>query len=103
VAGKRGLPAALFPSENEREMRSGEAFSPFSEFFLSALAHNQQERLAHAVDQTDIASASEADLVDEAPRLAAQFAIAALVVDVENASRSERAETATAERFDIWS
>jgi hypothetical protein len=99
----RGLPTAVFPSENEHEMRSGEAFSPFGDFFFSALARNHQERLVQAVDQADMASASDADLADDAARLAAQFTIAALVIDVENASRSERAETATAERFDIYS
>jgi hypothetical protein len=71
-------------------MRSGEAFSPFGEFFFSALAHSQQERLAQAVDQANIRSASEAELADDAAHLAAQFAIAALVVDVEN-GKPERA------------
>jgi hypothetical protein len=84
-------------------MRSGEAFSPFGEFFFSALAQSHQERLAQAVDQADISSGSEADLAGHAARLVAQFAITALVVDIENASRSERAEMATAERFDIYS
>jgi TIR domain len=84
-------------------MRSREAFSPFGDFFFSALAHSHQERLLQAVDQADTESALDAGLADAAARLAAQFAIAALVIDVENASRSERAETATAERFDIYS
>jgi hypothetical protein len=84
-------------------MRSGEAFSPFGEYYFSAFARNRQERLAQAVDQEDIASVSEPDVADNAARLAAQFAVAPLVVDVENASRSERAETATAERFDFYS
>lgn len=84
-------------------MKSREAFSPFGDFFFSALAHSHQERLVQAVDQAGMESVLDAGLADDSARLAAQFAIAALVIDVENASRSERAETATAERFDIYS
>jgi len=84
-------------------MRSGDSFSPFGEFFFIALAQSHRERLAQAVAKVDRAFDSEGDLADEAAGLAAQFAIAPLIVDVEKASRSERAEAATAERFDIYS
>jgi len=84
-------------------MRSSEVFSPFGEFFLSALAGSVRERLAQAVHHEGVDISGAANLSDHAARLAAQFAIVPLVINVENASRSERAETATAERFDIYS
>ena len=82
-------------------MRYAEAFSPFGEFFLNALTRGAEEQLAQAVVQLD--TAPGANLADHAARLAAQFALAPLEVDIQNASQSERSETATAERFDIYS
>jgi hypothetical protein len=82
-------------------MRSSEAFTPFGEYFFSALASSVQERLTQAVGQ--VATTPETNLADHTARLPAQFAIEPLDLDIENASRSERSETATAEQFDFYS
>src|SRR5581483_9113275 len=83
-------------------MRSSEAFTPFGEFFFNTLTNGIQQRLAQAVNQMDSA-AVEPNLAEEASRLAAQFAIQPLALDIDNATQSERSETATAELFDIYS